>query len=144
MRQAACHPEQIHYAKGLCVGCYNRLPGPHEIHKASSRRDYVVNKERVLAYLATPHAKLLRRYRNLKQDFSMDPTAYQSLLEVQGGVCAICKKFRLARGKKYLSVDHDHTSGQVRGLLCYLCNGCLPAIEEDPSWGLAAAAYLHR
>lgn len=43
------------------------------------------------------------------------------LIKDHGNVCQICKKPREAF-KKNLSVDHNHKSGRIRGLLCYRCN----------------------
>lgn len=54
--------------------------------------------------------------------------------ESQNGVCAICKRPEKAtfRGKvKELCVDHDHKTGNVRGLLCSNCNRSLGLIEEN-------------
>jgi hypothetical protein len=41
-------------------------------------------------------------------------------MQVQGGRCYICRRATGAR--KRLAVDHDHTTGEVRGLLCSTCN----------------------
>jgi Recombination endonuclease VII len=51
---------------------------------------------------------------------------YPELFEAQGGVCAICGK---PPGERALHVDHDHETGQVRGLLCYSCNTKLGWLE---------------
>lgn len=45
----------------------------------------------------------------------------EELIAKHGDMCAICKEPR-ASFKNRLSVDHNHKSGQVRGLLCYYCN----------------------
>ena len=45
----------------------------------------------------------------------------QQLIDKHGDQCAICKKPGSAF-KKRLSVDHNHRSGRIRGLLCYYCN----------------------
>lgn len=45
----------------------------------------------------------------------------QDLIDHHGNNCAICKKPRSAF-KKNLSVDHNHLSNKIRGLLCYRCN----------------------
>jgi hypothetical protein len=59
------------------------------------------------------------RASSLKRRYGITPEQYQKMLDRQGGICAICgrppKTLRL-------SVDHDHRTGRVRGLLCYQCN----------------------
>ena len=64
-------------------------------------------------------AKIKARYGLAKEE-------YDRMLAAQNGVCAICLK-ACPRGR--LSVDHDHTTGVVRGLLCRRCNSMLG------SWG---------
>ncbi len=63
----------------------------------------------------------------------------------QGGVCAICglPETRVVKGKlNRLAVDHDHTTGRVRGLLCFRCNTCLGRFEDNVELLRAAEAYL--
>ena len=52
---------------------------------------------------------------------------YEELLAAQGGVCAMCGQ-ACSTGRR-LAVDHDHETGQVRGLLCYRCNRGLGVYE---------------
>lgn len=52
--------------------------------------------------------------------YGITPEEYWEIYEFQGGRCYICQR---ANGKvKRLSVDHDHKTGIVRGLLCTMCN----------------------
>lgn len=56
---------------------------------------------------------------NVEKTYGITGDDYETLLERQGGKCAICR----ARPKaKRLAVDHDHKTGAVRGLLCSRCN----------------------
>lgn len=66
---------------------------------------------------------------------------YQRIYEYQGGSCAICQR---ARGlRKKLSVDHDHSTGEVRGLLCQKCNrDVLGHLRDDTNALYRAADYL--
>jgi len=52
------------------------------------------------------------------------PGEYEILLARQGGVCAICKNPPRTRR---LDIDHNHTTGETRGLLCARCNAALPS-----------------
>jgi hypothetical protein len=60
---------------------------------------------------------------------------YEKKLEEQQGLCAICRKPEVAKtgkGKvKQLCVDHDHTTGEVRGILCTKCNSALGLLKES-------------
>lgn len=76
-----------------------------------------------------------RRYKNL---YGISLEEYEVLLDFQDGRCAICH--RLPKTKR-LAVDHDHKTGEVRGLLCFMCNHSLhERITMD--WITEAAAYL--
>jgi len=63
---------------------------------------------------------------------------YQSMLDDQGGVCAICGHPPKTRR---LSVDHDHKTGLVRGLLCHRCNRFLASWITE-TWLEQAIMYL--
>ncbi len=65
---------------------------------------------------------------------------YRQRLDEQGGVCAICKGVSLKR----LGVDHNHQTGEVRGLLCVKCNAGIGNFNENPSLMYAAVQYLGR
>lgn len=68
---------------------------------------------------------------------------YETFMELNGGDrCGICLRARSERDRK-LDRDHDHKTGQPRGLLCFKCNRQLAA-WITPEWLDAAAAYLRR
>lgn len=76
------------------------------------------------------------------EKWGLTQEGYDALLESQGGVCAICE--RPARGglmDHSLHVDHDHETGEVRGLLCRSCNTALHLLD-DPAKRERALAYL--
>src|SRR5882672_11603273 len=56
------------------------------------------------------------RKRYLKYEFNTTEEEVNSIIESQGGLCKICQRPRK------LQVDHDHTTGQIRGMLCGQCN----------------------
>ena len=75
------------------------------------------------------HQKLLRDNKHL----------YDVLLEIQGGHCALCPTVPSPTRK--LDMDHDHTTMQIRGLLCVRCNRHL-GNRGTPDWHRGAADYL--
>lgn len=64
----------------------------------------------------------------LKARYGITLEDYEALLVKQNGVCAICEE-ECKTGER-LSVDHDHETGAVRGLLCRACNFRLGQIEK--------------
>jgi hypothetical protein len=60
------------------------------------------------------------------------------LLKAQGNACAICKR------RSPTDVDHDHATGDIRGLLCGGCNKGLGLFRDDPALLTSAAVYLQR
>jgi hypothetical protein len=92
-------------------------------------------------------ARSRKRYLNKRYDIS--DSLYEKLLKAQDGACAICKRpetmIRNVKGKdrpEKLSVDHCHTTGLNRGLLCSNCNNGLGRFGDDPLRLRAAADYL--
>lgn len=65
---------------------------------------------------------------------------YFELYKFQGGCCAICRKATGATRR--LSVDHDHKTDKVRGLLCRPCNNMLGHGRDDPYFFQRAMEYL--
>lgn len=66
----------------------------------------------------------------LKRRYKITLDHYEELWKAQEGKCAICAKHESLNGKR-LTVDHCHITGQVRGLLCYVCNTSLAGFKDD-------------
>ena len=62
----------------------------------------------------------------------------KKLVEDSGEVCAICGEFTTM----YLAIDHDHSTGKVRGLLCTRCNTGLGLFKENIDRLRSAILYL--
>ena len=105
-QQATCHPELVMHAKGLCKACY------YKINRKNYNREYqkIYNKN-------NPTSKKRGHLKPLGWTLEL----FEDTLLKQHNKCAICEKPRSAF-KKNFSVDHNHKSGQIRGLLCYRCN----------------------
>lgn len=74
--------------------------------------------------------------------YGLAPGEYDDMARLQGGVCAICAGSNPHEAR--LSVDHNHSSGMVRGLLCQNCNAALGMLREDPLLFERAVEYLKR
>ena len=64
--------------------------------------------------------------------------AWHALVVAQGGRCAICNDQLAGR----ICVDHDHSTGAVRGLLCSPCNTGIGHLRDNADIVESAAAYL--
>ena len=65
---------------------------------------------------------------------------YENMYQTQNGACKICSK-EFKRGVS-ANVDHDHDTGEVRGLLCFNCNTGIGKLEDSAVTCLNAAIYL--
>lgn len=65
--------------------------------------------------------------------------AYRDLLADQRGRCAICQE---PPSKKRLSIDHDHITNKVRGLLCISCNTAIGSFKDSQELLMKAIQYL--
>lgn len=84
-----------------------------------------------------------RKNTELQRLFGVSVDEYEGLLERQHGRCLICGT-HYTDLNKMLGVDHCHTTGQVRGLLCNSCNMGLGLFHDDPSSLQRAIGYLTR
>lgn len=93
--------------------------------------------------------KVSRRNAVLKNKYGITTEVYYDLLKKQDYVCDICKKPETAKDSysketKNLAVDHNHETGEVRGLLCSACNRGLGYFKEDIFSLDQAIAYLKK
>lgn len=79
--------------------------------------------------------------RHLAKTYGLTVEQYDALLASQGGVCAICQR-PPDDFKHRLAVDHQHSSGIVRGILCTHCNQAIGSLMDRPDLCIAAAEYL--
>lgn len=114
---AKCHPDRIVHGNGLCNYCYWE----------KWRKE---NKEKQKGY---------KRKSLLKTNYGMSLEEYERLLTDQSFGCAICGN---NNGNKVMFVDHDHDSGQVRGLLCTRCNCAIGLFEDDIEKMAKAIEYI--
>lgn len=81
-----------------------------------------------------------RRKNGSIKKFGINVNQYQMILEEQNHKCFICNE----KENRALAIDHCHTSGKVRGLLCSNCNRGLGMFLDDPQLLQNAVKYLQR
>jgi Recombination endonuclease VII len=78
----------------------------------------------------------------LKMLYGISLAAYQTMLHMQGGGCFICGEKPPAGTR--LCVDHNHTTGKVRALLCINCNQGIGNFRDDKALLTKAKDYLEK
>lgn len=78
----------------------------------------------------------------LIRNYGITSEEFDALFEQQNGVCAICGQEEFHIWKRRLSVDHDHETGRIRGLLCHNCNNMLGHAKDNVKTLMRAIAYL--
>ena len=134
------------YFKQRHIDSYIRKPKKDPIERSKHRDSYLKqyrknNKEDIQKYRdkIKPHFNdyLLRRNYNITLE------DYNELFIKQEGCCAICHRHQNDLKRK-LSVDHNHTTEKVRGLLCDKCNLTLGNVHENIQILLNMIHYLNK
>lgn len=117
--------------------------------RARHSRCKACRKEQFREWAKRPHSKLQKRARRLAREYQLSESDYAQMLDSQGGGCAICgavetSPVAIGPGVRRLAVDHDHETGDVRGILCNRCNQGLGRFADDPERLRRAADYLER
>jgi hypothetical protein len=145
------HPRTRDGFHGVCKDCRNA----QERARFASNPEYAERRRKQqnelarLRYLRDPE-KVRARNQAKRRPYTRD--AYFSrygLTEAdvvrktvdQGGVCAICRK--PPTDSRGLFVDHNHSTGQVRALLCSRCNQRVGFVEVEPALLQEIIAYLN-
>jgi hypothetical protein len=86
--------------------------------------------------------RITKRRKNtaIKSKFGINVNQYQLMLQEQNNVCFICSESET----RDLAVDHCHTTGRVRGLLCSKCNTAIGLLKDNIALLDKAKEYLQR
>lgn len=93
-------------------------------------------------YWKSEHGKCRAYIYAIKHKYGLSPRDYQQMLNAQNRSCAVCGSTN-GPGRR-LCVDHDHVTGEVRGLLCDRCNKILGLAHDERLVLLSLATYLNR
>lgn len=85
-----------------------------------------------------PHKRSMYEAKNR---YGITEDEYKKLYKAQNGKCAICETPE-SELKRRLHIDHDHKTGKIRGLLCFLCNAGMGKFKDDPVLLKKAQEYL--
>ena len=94
----------------------------------------VENADKQREYRARPEVKEAQRDSDWRRNYNITRGQVVEMFEAQGGCCAMCEKeldFAIgAKRDRAINIDHCHTSGKVRGILCVSCNTSVGRYEN--------------
>ena len=136
-----------HY-KAIDAAYYQRQE-VKERQKKWLQEDRKNNPERYKIYNKTNNNKdsELKSLKKSLQAINLSLEKYFQMLEECNNKCMICKKdeIKTRQGNKTrLCIDHCHTSGKIRGLLCHKCNAALGMFEDNTDSIQEALNYLNK
>ena len=99
------------------------------------------NPEKRAMQQSKENTKEYTKAKHLRHTYGITLSFYNEMFQEQSGCCLICKKHQ-SEFKRRLSVDHDHKTGKIRGLLCYHCNHLLGNAKDDIKILQSAISYL--
>ncbi len=131
--------------KEKCVKCLHRIRNSRKllnILKWTDPENLTLEQKQAIERLLEAPCEIPRhttssRSANSLKKYKITPEHFAALYEFQDGKCAICKKPELR-----LNVDHNHSNGKVRALLCRGCNTGLGCFGDNVQVLKAAAAYI--
>jgi hypothetical protein len=137
--------------KYRCRKCYNQTKASWRKKNSEKviqgkKDSYWRHRDKYLAYNRSTERKERWFRWKLNHMFGITLEQYEAMMDEQSGCCAICEQPPgEANGHRYklrLHVDHDHNTGNVRGLLCNCCNAALGYLRDDPERAMMAYEYL--
>lgn len=130
-----------------CTSCKKELPVTNFYKSNSKKSGYKSHckecvKERSKANYHSPEQNK-RRIENHWRTHGLDMTVekYDALFEQQNGKCGICGTNKNRNNSRFC-VDHCHTTGKIRGLLCHDCNTSIGKLGDSKEGLMKAIEYL--
>ncbi len=105
---------------------------------------YCLNCERERGKLkyAKPEIKEQKKYYQIKRLYGLTKEDYLNKLDAQNNQCVICNTILL--NDKNTHIDHNHTTGKIRDILCSNCNHILGIIENNSHYIQNLLRYIDK
>lgn len=155
-RHPGLYPPHWDRLVGFLADVGERPTPLHKLKRIDNSLPFTKENMRWMAPLPTPAAASLKEYHaaygrewNVRTKFGITGAEYERMFNEQDGKCAICCQPETAvdprNGRpKALAVDHDHKTGEVRGLLDVRCNRILGYARDSVEILRASIAYLEK
>ncbi len=107
----------------------------------TARKETTGHRSTCKECIAKKRCRKKQKDKDLRRNYGISLTEYNQMLDDQHHGCKICGKDKQQNGRD-LAVDHCHSTGKVRGLLCNNCNRALGYFEDDQNRMRLAMQYL--
>ncbi len=115
-----------------------------ECIKTAASVHYSINKENILKRNKAEYSSEQERVKKLRRTYGISLDVYEHMLKEQDHKCKICGSTDPRHNSGNFVVDHCHTKGHVRGLLCGECNLMLGKAHDNISTLQNAIIYLSK
>ena len=145
------HPKHGHHPR--CKQCraedhrayYAANRDKFKAYKARARNETLEEREARITRrkVEAPAKRRIASWKwHIRRTLGATAEQYEQMLMAQGGKCAICGAYEPGGKRARFCIDHCHTTGDIRGLLCISCNSGLGHFKDDKGRLSAAIAYL--
>ena len=140
----AARPPAVVAGQRKCTSCLVVKP-VSEFHHRTRRGGAPIPrcKDCTAAYMRARTQTDAFREQRYQKKYGVTLAWYEETLAAQGGVCAICQRPETGAGRsERLNIDHCHTTGKARGLLCFHCNSAIGHLQDNTEWMARAITYV--
>ena len=140
--------KDLRWSGGLRAQCKTCEAKYREVNREKIRlakaARYELNRVDILSREAEKRESCPGRHResHLKNRYGLTTVEFEDLLRGQSGKCKLCETSFSGNGIWGPRIDHDHASGDIRGLLCHSCNVGIGLLKESPEILQRAIKYL--
>ena len=133
------------FSTKFCPGCKTEKAVPSDFWKGQSQCIACSKEKQKTAWSSRTPKKRLEQHLKYKYDLTIKQLV--DALEAQTGGCAICcdplpDLMVYENRRRGYAIDHNHETGEFRGILCLPCNSMLGMAKDNASLLEKAASYL--
>lgn len=128
-----------------CSKCRNAASYEwNRLNKDKVKQANLKNREKRKVFYDSPEGVICSRKAHLKRTYGITLDQFNEKLKEQNNKCAICNSTNTHDKHGVMAVDHNHSTGAIRGLLCYKCNAGIGLLNDNKEILTSAIKYLEK
>lgn len=125
------------YYYDTCIDCIELEKEKQKQYLIKTAINYVT-REGFTCENDNEYLKLYQKMKRIKKKYNLTYKIYLKMVDKSNGLCEICKT------ESFKVIDHCHTTGKVRGLLCVRCNYGIGYFKDNKQSLSNAIEYLNK